>query len=292
MLSANIHHSVSRGMAWLASNPTPLGDIIQLADEAWFFKMMLLRHGAQDADDAATWAKALDQRLDIALGTDVQTRLRAPHVGEPLGWCDQSMGALMLAHLLWLCRPDSAATRAYISTVHQHFMDNAQELYEISPLYNFCFDYNFSEMGLQAPEHCEAIPVIDGLWGTNGLIDECYYHTHVILFATGTFRREPVDLDSMDLSLLFIKEHTHLIIRYQWVDLCAEFALCLSICDHRDAEFSALIGAILRSQPETGRWTHPWCNDRQSRHCTMMAILALLEAQKKGAPGPECEDDN
>jgi hypothetical protein len=277
-MSAYVERCVGRGMAWLRNNPAPADDIVRLADEAWFYKMLLLRHGAFRTHEVAAWAKSLDHRLDAALRINVGTYLGPRDSRDSLAWCEQAMGALMLAHLLWLCRRDGAGTAEFVSHVHRHFAAYAKELFQVSPLHNFCFDYNFTEMGLNTPGNPQTIPTFENIAGTEGLITASYYHTHVILFAFGTFSREPANLDALNDSLRFIREHVRTVIRYGWIDLCAEFALCLSLCNSRNVDFAALVNALVRLQPEDGRWTHPWCDDRQSRHSTMMSILALLEA--------------
>jgi hypothetical protein len=68
------------------------------------------------------------------------------------------------------------------------------------------------------------------------------------------------------------------VIRHSLVDLCAEFAICLSICGARGPEFDDLVAALVRSQAADGAWSHPWYDGRQCRHATQMAVLALLEA--------------
>jgi len=188
------------------------------------------------------------------------------------------MGALMLAHLLRICRKDGAGTAEFVSRVKRHFVANADELFRISPLHNFCFDYNFRAMDLDMPGNPQTIPAFEELAGPGGLIIASYYHTHVILFASGTLSHDLASIDGLHDSLHFIRKHLRTVIRSRWVDLCAEFALCLSLCNSQDTDFAYLVNALVRLQSHDGRWSHPWYDDRQSRHSTMMSVLALLEA--------------
>ena len=268
--------SMLRGLAWLRDHPAPTWDIVRLADEAWFFKMLLLRHGT-GAISSAVWAEELDVRLDAILALDYASILAAR---EPLGadlHCQRALAAAMLAHLLHLCRRDWPQTATVINYVRRHVEENALDLFAVSALYNFCFDYNFQQIGLELPGNPRIVPALDELSTIGGLVEAAYYHTHIILFASRTLARELLEPHGLEPSLTFIRRHAGTVIRYGWIDLCAEFALCLSLLRDHGTEFACLVDTLIRLQRDDGRWTHPRCDDRQSRHCTMMAVLAQME---------------
>jgi hypothetical protein len=278
MTASDIMTTSALALTWLDAAPAPADGYALLANETWFYRMLWTRHGERfGIVFGSDPRKAVDRRLDAALGQQVAAHLAARAAGPWAVWCEEAMGALMLAHLLHLCRPGDRCAQAFIGHVHQHFTTEAERLFRVSPLHRLCFDHNFREMGLPNP----GVHVPRLRWGITDdqqrLVLDAYWHTHVILFATGTLSRPLGDPAMLEESICFITAQAPRIAAERWTDLCAEFALCLAVYGRRDGVFRMLIDTLMHTQEADGRWTHPSYSVSQTRHATMLSMLAVLE---------------
>jgi hypothetical protein len=288
--------AASEGLRWLREHAPDESQVLAIADDAWFYEMLLLRHADQHPDQATGWERSLDSCLAAAGRLDLRTCLRhAPGDGDGDGdggvaeWAEALLGVAMLAHLVELRYPDSPSARSHADILRECLSSQTGALARLAPLHAFCLAYTLTEMGLRAPGSLCPLPdehtVAAGLTGAERTLTVAYFHTHVVLFAFGTYRRCPADISSLSRSLEFIRQQARVVERYGWADLCAEFAICLSLCGIRDACFQRLVAALLRLRSPDGCWTHPWADARQARHSTIVSVLALLEAALPAA-GP------
>jgi hypothetical protein len=282
--------AAEHGLRWMREHPAAPEPLLPVADEVWFYQMLLLRHAARFPDQAAGWEHLLDRALAPALRVDPQCRLSSLLVqGDRVGWSDELLGAAMVAHLGWLRQPRSPDTLRRVAGLCESISADSGAIAALPPLHAFCLAYNLREMRLAVPDALctpDERTVVRGLSGPERLLAAAYFHTHVVLFAFGVYRRHPTDLGALSGSLRFIRAQAPAVERYGWADLCAEFAICLSLTGTRDEQFHRLIGTLIRLQAADGRWTHPRADNRQARHSTMLSILALLEAAPAGTGAP------
>lgn len=298
-------------LRWLRTGPDTAAarELLPLADEAWFYEMLLLRSARRLPGEAAHWARRRDELLDAAQRLDPLVRVRARPAGESGFHEGELVGASMLAHLLRLRRPGVAAAERFIARALGVFAGDPAWARSLPPLHALCLVHNLTESGeaalarsLRPPRDADAASA--GLSGPERLLAQAYFHTHVVLFAFGTFRRIPENPSHLADSFAFVREHAAAVVRYGWADLCAEFAICLALrpalrhapCGERDDGVGdgaaaqdrdlmrRLIDALHRLQLPEGHWSHPYADARQDRHSTMMAALALLETAGADQP--------
>ncbi|MFJ1730843.1 hypothetical protein [Streptomyces sp. NPDC088254] len=259
--------------------------LLPLADEAWFYAMLLERHFAQCPDDVPQWQSALDALLDQARGQDPAAALHDRHPADPYARGEELLGAAMLAHLLRIRHPGEPAAERFVARTLMSFGPPAPPVTGLAPLHALCLAHNLGELdehalarALRPPR--DATEAATGLTGAERLLTQAYFHTHLVLFAFGTFRRPEADPAPLADSLAFLRRHARTFERFGWADLCAETALCLSLCGERDEDFHRLLATLHHLQRPEGDWRHPRIDERQARHSTMMAALALLEAAR------------
>ncbi|QIB48388.1 hypothetical protein [Streptomyces aureoverticillatus] len=267
--------------------------VLPLADEAWFYEMLLVRFASLCPDDTQGWRDRLDVLLDEACALPAGGSW---HVGDAFAQGADAegadlLGAAMLAHLLRVRRPDAAAAERFVGQALEGCARSLPAADRLSPLYALCLAHNLDEMGEHAMARALPVPVTAdeaaaGLTGPVRLLTQAYFHTHAVLFAFGTFRRTTADPRQLRRNLHFLRTHAPTFERYGWADLCAESALCLSLCGARDEDFHRLVATLRRLQRPEGDWNHPRIDARQARHSTMLAALALLESARASAAAP------
>ena len=278
--------AAGHGLRWLADHPVAPGPLLPRADDAWFDQMLLLRHGDRPWYGSRGRADQLDRTLAALLDEDPLARLDRPPgpagAGGWAGWAEDLLGAAMVAHLGSLRQPGTPALSRYLAAVREVLRARSGALAAVPPLPAFCLAYNLHELDVPVPAELRCpdgeAAVVRGLAGPERMLTAAYYHTHVVLFAFGAFRRTPADLAPLAASLRFIRAHAAAVAGYGWADLCAEFAICLSLTGSGAGEFRRLADTLLRLQRADGGWSHPRCDERQNRHAATMAVLALLEA--------------
>ncbi|MBT2421108.1 hypothetical protein J7F01_11220 [Streptomyces sp. ISL-22] len=270
-------HAAATALHWLRRHPIDRRDApaLPLADEAWFHAMLLERFSTLCPADVPAWEGTLNALLDTA------RQPASPAARQhPAAEADDLLGTAMLAHLLHVRAPGDKAARRLVERLAPRLRTAS-----LPPLHALCLAHNLHELGehdlagaLRPPR--DADQAAAGLTGAERLLTQAYFHTHVVLFAFGTFRRPDGDPAPLAGSVRFLRRHAPAFARYGWADLCAEAALSLSLCAARDEDFRLLIAALHGSQRPEGDWTHPRVDARQARHATMMASLALLESAR------------
>lgn len=274
------------GMRWLRDNPPTSDLLLPVADDVWFYEMLLLRHARTHPTQESQWASHRDTSLARMLKIAPDAYLA--NVTEDL-WAEELVAVAMFAHLGFLLDPTAPATLDFVHRFLSYLDEQAHRLGSLPPLLAFCLAHNLREMGAKIPAAVQAPVneqlVVRGLTGPERTLAAAYLHTHLILFAHGTYRRTPESLEPLGPSFHFITEHTTVVAGYGWADLCAEFAICLSLAGRQDKDFWYLIDALVKLQSPDGRWTHPRIDERQSRHSTMMSVLALFEVEEEAGRG-------
>lgn len=274
------------GMRWLLDHPPTSDLLLPVADDIWFYEMLLLRHARTQPTQAPQWASLRDTSLAQVLKIDPDAYLG--RVTE-VSWAEELVAVAMFAHLGFLLDSAAPATSDFVHKFLSHLDGQAHRLGSLPPLLAFCLAHNLREMDAKIPAALQASVneeiVVHGLAGPERTLAASYLHTHLILFAHSTYRRTPDSLDPLEPSFQFIREHTTLVARYGWADLCAEFAICLSLAGRQDKDFWYLIDTLIKLQSPDGRWTHPRINERESRHSTMMSVLALFEVEEEAGRG-------
>jgi hypothetical protein len=266
---------------WLDRHPRKAGALLELADEAWFWRMVVLRHGPDD-DRLGRVTLRVAACLDAAVREDVGQLLGAAREKGTAAHGDEALAALMLAHLLKNVRPDEPEAARFAGVVRAWVPMHRAELLDRSPLHALCLDYNWRGLtggplaSVQPPARWPGAP-----W--ERLLAASYYHTHVVLFASGTLRRRPDDSGSLAASLAFLRRNGERVLRLGWVDLCAEYALALSVCGGPGTLVEALQDALRAWQRPDGGWLAPAVGLRRARHAAMVATLALLEVPTAAA---------
>jgi hypothetical protein len=206
-VSAGPATAAERGLAWLADSAAPAGDVLQVADEAWFQEMLVRRHMAARPVQAVAWERSLRCRVDAAAVVALGVGLGPRGCRDPLAWCDETMGVLMLAHLLRVRRGGEPSAAELRERVARHFAAEP-DLFTVSALHNLCYEYNLGKLGLPVPPHPALAWTAEGSTDGERLIVAAYRHTHRILFASGTLEREPDDLPALADSLRFVRRLT------------------------------------------------------------------------------------
>nr|AFJ68077.1 FAD-binding monooxygenase [Streptomyces nobilis] len=281
----------SRTVGRTDDGPLP---VLPLADEAWFYEMLLVRFASLCPEDTQGWRDRRDVLLDdaCALPADASRGVGEAAAHGADTWGADLLGAAMLAHLLRVRRPGEAAAEWFVGQALEACARSLPAADRLSPLDALCLAYNLDEMGEHAMARALPVPVTAdeaaaGLTGPERLLTQAYFHTHAVLFAFGTFRRTEADARPLRRNLRFLRRHAPTFERYGWADLCAESALCLSLCGARDEDFHRLVTTLLRLQRPQGDWNHPRIDARQARHSTMLAALALLESARASAAAPD-----
>lgn len=278
--------SARLAMRWLRDHPPPPGRLLPVADDIWFYEMLLLRHARTHPTQAAQWVRQRDTGLALMLNVAAEAYL--DNLTED-AWAEELIAVAMFAHLGSLLDPRAPATSDYVHRFLSYLDDRADRLGTMPPLLAFCLAHNLRELGARIPEAVQAPVtedlVVRGLTGPERTLAAAYLHTHLILFAHGTYRRTPDSLEPLAPSFRFIEEHTSIVAGYGWADLCAEFAICLSLAGRQDRDFWYLIDRLIKLQSPDGRWTHPRIDERQARHSTIMSVLALLEVAEDAGRG-------
>jgi hypothetical protein len=239
--------------------------------------MVSVRHGTKREPELNHWRWQLNVCLDEALRADTARLLEVATLRGAAAHRDEALGALMLAHLMKRTHQTYPEAEHFREVVVTWIRAHRDELVYGPTLHTLCYNYNWRGITGQTLANVEKPAKWPGR-GWERLAAEAYFHTHRVLFASDALAQPPSNPASLAEDIAFIRRHTDVAIRFHWVDIAAEFALSLSVCGDRGAEFQGLVDALACWQRPEGDWLGPDTADlRRARHAVMVATLAMLE---------------
>lgn len=271
-----VERAVDRAHAWLAVNPAPPGDLAMLADEAWFYELLVRRHADDPRRDTWRGQSAACLRGALALGVaapdeDEQRR-------DPWGACGRLVASVMLAHLLHVRGLPDDRTAAFIERTVAAARASPRLLH-LTSLHELVFRYNLGKLGVHVPPRAPPLAAL-ALPAAVVRLLEGYRHTHEVFFDSDAFAVPRLPAARYPHVTALIEASREAFEREGAHDLLGEFAYCLALLGQRASPtFTALVTFLLAAQGTDGTWTHPSYSEREVRHATWVGLLALEEAR-------------
>jgi hypothetical protein len=267
--------TIHQALNWIDSD-TVLAEkkLPQLVDKAFFYHMLINRFPQSKL--AAEWKASLQKMILTAY--DV-VDIESFHTNTPRSFpekyelCNQVDALLMLGYLGYSYKMDWHKT--YAEEVLELIGEHKEDIFNISFLFNYTYDYLLKEQGLPVPSELQINEGYQYLDDETSFIIKSYYYTHILLFNSAFFKKK-VTHDYKKV-IDHIKESTDKVLSKKYTDLIGEYIWCLQLCNETSSEqYKHLANALISLQDESGFWSHSSYDIKSTRHATYVGIIALL----------------